>query len=171
MAARKHPSPTERMRGKYRISDSGCFQWKSPANKNGYGQFSLKDRNYLAHRASWILHRGEIPRGLFVLHKCDNRLCVNPDHLFLGTQRQNIHDMIKKGRRFDQTGTRSPNRSGEKHFRSRLTNAEATEIIGRLSEYRRGLALELAKEFRVSKHVIYDIKRGRCYEFLRNPRK
>lgn len=60
-----------------------------------------------AHRASWIAYRGEIPDNLWVLHRCDNRLCVNPEHLFLGTARDNTQDMIKKGRKAPQRGMRN----------------------------------------------------------------
>lgn len=66
----------------------------------GYGEFSISrfSSNQLAHRVSYQIYIGEIPKGLFVLHKCDNPKCVNPDHLFLGTQKDNVHDMYKKER-------------------------------------------------------------------------
>jgi hypothetical protein len=83
----------------YRKVDSGCWEWLRAVRTDGYG--TVKDRRDItvgAHRVSWQEHKGEIPEGLHVLHKCDNKLCVNPDHLFLGTHKDNMKDMIGKGR-------------------------------------------------------------------------
>jgi hypothetical protein len=79
---------------------SGCWLWTGGINTWGYGVLHRRGahESISAHRAAWELHRGPIPNGLFVLHKCDTRMCVNPDHLFLGTQRDNIHDCMAKGR-------------------------------------------------------------------------
>lgn len=74
-----------------------CWEWKAFRNK-GYGKFTYNGRMYLAHRLSWILTNGPIPDGLGVLHSCDNPPCVNPDHLFLGTQLDNMRDASNKGR-------------------------------------------------------------------------
>src|SRR6185503_13164373 len=74
-----------------------CWVWKGAQTK-GYGQFNASGRHGYSHRFSWEWHFGEIPKGMLVCHKCDNPLCVNPNHLFLGTQKDNIHDCISKGR-------------------------------------------------------------------------
>lgn len=74
-----------------------CWIWKAGKMKSGYGLFWLKT-TITAHRASWILHFGEIQHEMCVCHKCDNPCCVNPDHLFLGTHKDNTHDCIEKGR-------------------------------------------------------------------------
>lgn len=82
--------------------DDDCWVWTaSTFGKKPYlyGSFKLDGHRQKAHRVSWILSRGKIPRGLNVLHKCDNPLCVNPNHLFLGTFLDNTIDMIRKGRR------------------------------------------------------------------------
>ncbi len=83
------------------VDKSGdCWIWTGARYALGYGAFGPKGTGAMgAHRYSWILAHGEIPTGMLVLHKCDVRCCVNPDHLFLGTQKDNIADMIAKGRR------------------------------------------------------------------------
>ncbi len=77
---------------------TGCWEFSGRRNKDGYGTFRYTEPNGLAHRASWLSFKGQIPDGNYVLHKCDNYCCFNPDHLFLGTQKDNVQDCISKGR-------------------------------------------------------------------------
>ena len=78
-----------------------CWIWTG-SQLRGYGQFWLGGKLHIAHRVSWVLHVGPIPFGLHALHKCDNPSCVNPEHLFLGTAKTNVHDMMDKGRHRNQ---------------------------------------------------------------------
>lgn len=82
--------------------NSGCWIWLMSADKLGYGWSSLKKKTLYAHRHSWLIYRGVIPDKQFVLHKCDNPYCINPDHLFLGIQKDNMRDMAAKGRNRNQ---------------------------------------------------------------------
>lgn len=85
--------------------NSGCWLWIG-ALRAGYGNFWYKGKNESAHRVSWLLHNGKIPDEKCVLHKCDMPSCVNPDHLFIGTQRDNVIDAVSKGRQKNLLGGR-----------------------------------------------------------------
>jgi len=81
-----------------RPDKNGCCNWIGSITNRGYGKFRVGKISVGAHRVAWTLKNGPIPDELLVLHKCDNPLCVNPDHLFVGTQGDNLVDMIHKGR-------------------------------------------------------------------------
>jgi hypothetical protein len=83
--------------------NTGCWLWFGGMLAHGYGQMANREGKVVGvHRFSWVLHFGPIPKGMMVLHKCDERSCVNPAHLFLGTALDNSHDMMKKGRHWRQ---------------------------------------------------------------------
>lgn len=100
---------------------SGCWTWRGHVDAIGYGRFPHLGENK-AHRVSHALFKGPIAAEMLVLHKCDNRQCVNPDHLFLGTQRDNMRDMISKGRGY------SPSLTGAKNPMAKLTWEKTAEI-------------------------------------------
>lgn len=140
--------------------NSGCWIWMKSVNHKGYGQFKLSDgKTTLAHRASWIAHKGEIPTGLLVCHKCDNRACINPNHLFLGTDKDNSDDKIRKGR--------EARLSGESNPRAKIVEDQVKAIIGEIS---RGRTLQsLADEYGVHRNTIHHIKTGRNWRHLSEP--
>lgn len=136
----------DRFWSKVYFCDNECWEWTASLHKDGYGNFHKKLSSgrfvyVLAHRYSYELWFGEIPEGMYVCHTCDNPKCVNPSHLFLGTQQDNMDDMLSKGRLND--------RSGENNSRSKLTWDEVEFI--RYS-YSKGLYNQyvLAKMFDVS---------------------
>ena len=118
-----------------------CWIWKAQIYPNGYGAFHIDGKNSLAHRASWMLHKGQVPKNKIVCHKCDNRKCVNPDHLFLGSYKDNTEDMIKKGRHAIQ--------------KQILDNIQKREVI---KMYLNHIAQrEIAKYFKVHQRTIWRI--------------
>jgi len=124
--------------------NTGCWLWGAAVNVCGYGIFKGPNSG-LVHRFSWELHYGEIPESLNVLHRCDVPCCVNPEHLFLGTQHENILDMENKKR------SRHP--AGGVHGRAILTEDQVREI--RAAKNSRGLA----RKYGVSRHVIQYARR------------
>lgn len=105
-----------------------CWLWTA-GTVNGYGEFAYSRRNDRAHRFAWKITNGEIPGGLCVLHKCDVRLCVNPNHLFLGTREDNITDKVSKNRQA-RGEILASGRRGELSGKAKLTMAQVIEIRG-----------------------------------------
>ena len=111
-----------------------CWNWTGSKRNKGYGAFVFarpdgKVVQGRAHRFSYEIHKEEIPKGLFVLHKCDNPACVNPDHLFLGTNQDNVDDMMRKGRHVaGGTYSKANYERGENHHAAKLTQAIVAQI-------------------------------------------
>jgi len=105
----------------------GCWLYRKQRSSDGYGVFKMNGRSVRAHRFSWELANGPIPDGLWVLHRCDTPRCVRPDHLFLGTPRDNVQDAIRKGRR------RYEPARGEQNGSAKLSVAQVREARVRVA--------------------------------------
>jgi len=148
------------------MAGTGCLNWNRSQYPTRYGQAynEITQKMMPAHRLAWMIAIGEIPERLFVLHKCDNRLCCNPDHLFLGTALDNMRDCISKGRRSKTRRISRPyhhnNPRGENHSCAKLTDKEVDEIR---DKYRPGVVTmqKLAAEYSVSYGTINHVLSGK----------
>lgn len=139
-----------------------CWEWRGSLVHNGYGRFYVafangRRRTLMAHRVAWMLTRGQWPDEL-VCHRCDNRKCVNPEHLFLGDQTDNLRDMREKGRQHYVRGAR--------HGMARLSEQEVREIRA-ATVGRGGCTLsELGRRFGVKRGTVRDIRRRKIWRHV-----
>ncbi len=115
-----------------------CWEWVASKNSDGYGTFGIQGKTCSPHRIAWVLASGEIPYGMRVCHHCDNRACANRNHLFLGTQKQNIRDAASKYRMS----------RGENHYRSNLEESDILAIRKRFLEGESHVSI--SKDFGIS---------------------
>ena len=127
--------------------NSGCWLWTGSMEGGGYGCLTYKQKKYTGHRLSWEIHTGQPPGRLCVCHKCDNRLCVNPEHLFLGTAQDNMRDAGSKGRLSFRT--------------NKLSTSDVLDIF---TSAKTGTSL--AKKYGVSKGRVSLIRNGLAWVWL-----
>lgn len=154
----------------------GCIEWSGPLNNSGYGVLSIGDnsrenkkRVRAAHRVAYEKANGDIPEGLCVMHTCDNRKCVNPEHLVLGTWADNNKDRSKKGRSGkrvfseDERARYSEMLKGERNHTAKLTDEQVRQLI-----LERGSASyrQLGKKYGVAKSVVTSIFNGRSWKHI-----
>ena len=138
-----------------------CWIWTGGHRESGYGTMTEKTEDghfylKLAHRFSWKIHNGPIPNGMFICHHCDNPTCVRPDHLFIGTPKDNTQDSVKKGRH-----TPFPVLIGTANPQHKLTNEQVREIRKNIESH-----AQAAARFGVTKSLICAIRRGRVWKHL-----
>ena len=135
------------------IKEDSCWIWIGGKSRSGYGRFSVRGKQVFAHRFSYSRFKGEIPPSLFVCHACDRPACVNPDHLWLGTNTDNMRDASNKGRMC----------SGENNRATKLTRDQAQEILDNphLS------ASYFVEKFGIERSTPYAIRKGKSWKYLK----
>lgn len=137
-----------------------CWEWTGSLDSKGYGKIyngggAANKKLLAAHRVSYQMFFGSIPSGLYVCHKCDNKACVNPEHLFLGTAKDNTQDMLNKGRSYD--------RGGENNNRNILSTNDVVKIKKLLLSETESIS-NIAKKFDVGYNVIWYIAAGKTWK-------
>jgi hypothetical protein len=141
-----------------RVDKSGdCWLWLGRVAGKGYGQITSKwFKTEIAHRIAYELEVGPIPVGMLVCHHCDNRLCMRPSHLFVGTDRDNVADMLRKGR---------STRVGERNPAAKMTDAQVAEVK---ALYQSGLRIiDIARRLGYHPERVGSIVRGRTWRHVK----
>jgi len=131
--------------------NSGCILWMAAATKAGYGIGSRRNKLVYAHRLAWSVKNGPLPEGRVICHKCDNPGCVNPDHLFCGTVKDNSDDKIAKGR----------SNRGSRHGMSKLSERDVVEI-----RHAQGSLRTIANKYGVKPMAIHCIKARKTWKHV-----
>ncbi len=144
----------------------GCWEWNAGLT-TGYGGFKLNGKRVLAHRMSWLITNGSIPSGMNVLHKCGNRKCVNPEHLYIGTQVDNVADAMKAGtHHVPPKGYCHPHliRKGAEHSNAKLDDSNVREI--RLLRQDGMSCRELGRVYGVDHSVISEVVNNKIWKHV-----
>ena len=139
------------------VGDGACWEWAGPVGSTGYGKISQNQQTLSAHRVSYELNIGPIPIGMLVCHHCDNRKCVRPSHLFVGTFQENMDDMKAKGRQ------KNPHPC-DKHPHAKLTVREVQDIRRRISDGER--TKDITELYGVEYTAIHNIRHKNTWRWL-----
>ena len=142
-------------------STTECWEWNG-STRYGYGRIKSNNRFEGAHRVSYMLFVGDIPKDMFVCHKCDNPSCINPDHLFLGTPLDNAMDAVNKGRMYCLVGNGTPFELGHKPKNAKLLDSLVIDIKRDIAAGVLSMP-KIALKYGVKYQVVRDIKAGRSY--------
>lgn len=127
-----------------------CFIWQGTQRRNGYGKITWGGKHYVPHKISYLIFNGLIKPNQVVRHTCDNKFCINPNHLIIGTQSDNIIDCVKRNR----------------HHNQKLTKEEVIEIKKELKNPYKGINKELALKYNVTHNAISQIRTGRNWYWV-----
>lgn len=137
------------------VTESGCWLWKGTPDSSGYGRILVGKVRTKAHRYSYTLHVGPIPDSAYICHRCDVPACVNPEHLFAGTQQDNVDDCVQKGRRVPPIG--------ERNRAAKLTEPQVREIRNAP-----GTTTAIGRQYGVSAVMVSLIKRRKSWTHVRD---
>lgn len=152
---KKHETFLYRVYKKVRPTITGCFEFYGCLNEDGYGRINKNGKLVFVHREIWKEFNGDIPDGMCVCHRCDNPCCINHNHLFLGTHKQNMEDKARKGR-INVSGTKNPS--------AKLCDVDVLEIKSRICKG--DICYEIAREYGVTGEAILAIKNGRTWKHI-----
>lgn len=146
-----------------------CWEWRGADKQNGYGHWNNGERSVPAHRAAYEMFVGETRPGLDVYHSCDNRACVNPDHLFLGTRKDNMQDAKRKGRISRGEKHAMALRTGRYRRHAKLTDTRVRAIVARVKSGH--VKSQIARDYGVTPGTVNAIMRGDAWADITGIRK
>lgn len=149
---KRSPKPEIRIKSKIKIDGNGCWNWTEKLNHDGYAKIYYIDRYLPAHRASYEIFVCKVPRDKIVCHKCDNRKCINPDHLYIGTHKENRKDALDRNRVTFLTG--------EKHQNSKYSDIQRQDMR---NKYISGIPVrQICQEYNaLYSTILYIVKKGK----------